>query len=287
MQLLKYLDQTGVSRVGLLNGENILPLSLPCGGISTLTDILEDENPAQVVKALLSSPAPIPLAMVQLLPPIDRQEVWAAGVTYKRSRVARMEESEAAASCYDRVYVSPRPELFFKASPHRVSGQDQPLRIRQDANWNVPEPEFTLVLNSRLRLVGATIGNDMSSRDIEGDNPLYLPQAKVYDQCCGLGPWITLLEAMPPRDQTGIALKILRSGRAAFEGQTSLGQMARSFEDLIGWLGRDNSFPTGAFLLTGTGIVPDSDFTLQSGDVVEITIDGIGTLRNRIVQGSQ
>jgi 2-dehydro-3-deoxy-D-arabinonate dehydratase len=254
--------------------------------VTTLADIFEDDDPAGVARTLILPQTRLPLAAVRLLPPIDRQEVWAAGVTYKRSRVARMEESETAASCYDRVYVSPRPELFFKASPHRVSGHEQPLRIRQDATWNVPEPELTLVINSHKKLVGFTIGNDMSSRDIEGDNPLYLPQAKVYDQCCGLGPWITLMDGMPPRDQIGIRLKIIRGGQAVFAGQTSVEQMARTFEDLIEWLGRDNSFPNGAFLLTGTGIVPESSFTLQAKDIVEISIDGIGTLRNPVVQGS-
>ena len=285
MQLLKYLDSSGIPRVGALEGEVIFPFLLPCGGVTTLADIFEDDDPAGVARALIVPQTRLPLASVRVLPPIDRQEVWAAGVTYKRSRVARMEESETAASCYDRVYVSPRPELFFKASPHRVSGPEQPLRIRQDATWNVPEPELTLVINSRKKLVGFTIGNDMSSRDIEGDNPLYLPQAKVYDQCCGLGPWITLLGGMPPRDQIGIRLKIIRAGQSVFAGQTSVEQMARTFEDLIEWLGRDNSFPNGAFLLTGTGIVPDSQFTLHAQDIVEISIDGIGTLRNPIVQG--
>ncbi|MFM8326846.1 MAG: fumarylacetoacetate hydrolase family protein, partial [Pirellulaceae bacterium] len=193
-------------------------------------------------------------------------------------------ESATAASCYDRVYVSPRPELFFKANPHRVSGPGQPVRIRSDATWNVPEPEFTLVLNTRLQIVGFTIGNDMSSRDIEGENPLYLPQAKVYRQCCGLGPWITLATSMPPRDQIGISLKIERQGASVFEGTTQISAMARTFEDLISWLGRENDFPDGAILLTGTGIVPDPPFTLQSGDQVDITIDGIGTLTNPIVQ---
>jgi 2-dehydro-3-deoxy-D-arabinonate dehydratase len=196
-----------------------------------------------------------------------------------------MEESETAASCYDRVYVSPRPELFFKATRHRVSGHLEPLRIRTDATWNVPEPELTLVINSRLQLVGYTIGNDMSSRDIEGDNPLYLPQAKVYNQCCGLGPWITLDTAMPPRSQIGIELSIRRGGKTVFQGRTDITQMARTFEDLIGWLAHDNSFPNGVFLLTGTGIVPDSKFTLEKGDTVAITIDGIGMLENPIVQG--
>jgi len=210
--------------------------------------------------------------------------VWAAGVTYRRSQSARMEESKSAASCYDRVYSSPRPELFFKATPHRVSGPDEPLRVRADSQWSVPEPEITLVLSSHLRLSGFTVGNDMSARDIEGQNPLYLPQAKVYDACCGLGPCITLAGRMPPHGTIEIRMIIRRAGAAVFEGKTGVAQMARSFEDLIAWLGRENSFPGGAFLMTGTGIVPDSDFSLEPGDVVEISIDGIGTLVNPVVK---
>ncbi|MFO0868422.1 MAG: fumarylacetoacetate hydrolase family protein [Pirellulales bacterium] len=282
MKLAKYVA-AGVVRVGQVVGDQIIPLDSQ-GGTLTLAQVLEAASPAQRAAELAVPSQAVPLASVTLLPPIDQQEVWAAGVTYKRSRSARMEESAAAASCYDRVYVSPRPELFFKANPHRVSGPGQPLRIRADATWNVPEPEFTLVLDSRLRLVGFTVGNDMSSRDIEGENPLYLPQAKVYNQCCGLGPWVTLAEAMPPRETIGIALAIRRGGSVVYEGQTSVAQLARTLEDLIGWLGRDNSFPHGAFLLTGTGIVPDSTFTLQPGDEVSISIDGIGTLTNPIVQ---
>jgi 2-dehydro-3-deoxy-D-arabinonate dehydratase len=219
------------------------------------------------------------------LPPIDAQEVWAAGVTYKRSQTARMEESEAAASCYDRVYNADRPELFLKATAHRVRGHHQPLRIRSDATWNVPEPEVTLVLSPKLKIVGLTVGNDMSSRDIEGDNPLYLPQAKCYDQCAGLGPWITLFDALPAVADIDIDLKIIRGGEVVFDQQTGADQMARKFDDLVSWLGRDSSFPDGAFLMTGTGIVPNSDFTLAAGDTVNITIGPIGTLSNTIVQG--
>ena len=284
MKLAKYLLPSGDAGVGSVNDDAVTPLDLS-RQFRSLFEILEADNPLEAADFLAKPKAKVPLASVTLLPPIDHQEVWAAGVTYKRSRTARMEESTSAASCYDLVYASPRPELFFKASPHRVSGPGQPLRIRADSDWNVPEPEMTLVINSELKLVGFTIGNDMSSRDIEGDNPLYLPQAKVYNQCCGLGPWISLPQGMPPRDQTGIRLVIRRDEEIAFEGSTSVAQMARSFENLIGWLARDNSFPTGAFLLTGTGIVPDSSFTLMSDDVVEISIDGIGTLINPIVQG--
>jgi 2-dehydro-3-deoxy-D-arabinonate dehydratase len=196
-----------------------------------------------------------------------------------------MEESAGAASFYDRVYTAARPELFFKATPHRVADPGQNVRIRQDARWNVPEPELALVLNSRLELVGFTVGNDMSSRDIEGENPLYLPQAKVYDGCCALGPWITLAGAMPPLGDITIELAIERAGRRVFGGSTSIAQMARSFDDLIAWLARDNSFPQGVILLTGTGIVPGDDFTLAPGDAVHISIAGIGTLSNKVVQG--
>lgn len=283
MKLAKYRSSDGIAGVGLVSGDELTPLALN-DDYSCLTDILEAEAPGQIVTALLNSSAKTPLADTELLPPVDEQEVWAAGVTYTRSKTARMEESEAAASCYDRVYVSPRPELFMKATPHRVRGHGQALRIRQDAEWNVPEPELTLVMNRQLQLVGFTIGNDMSSRDIEGDNPLYLPQAKVYDECAGVGPWITLAAAMPPREEIGIALAIRREEQIVFEGTTGISEMARTFEELIQWLGRDNSFPGGVMLMTGTGIVPDSDFTLEAGDIVDITIDGIGTLSNPIVQ---
>jgi len=285
MKLAKYRLSTGDDGVGLVSGDEITPLSLEGGQYRSLFEILEADDPYEVVSFLAAGQSAVPLASIVLLPPIDQQEVWAAGVTYKRSRVARMEESADSADCYDRVYASPRPELFFKASPHRVSGHGQPLRIRVDSEWNVPEPELTLVLNSHGKLVGFTIGNDMSSRDIEGDNPLYLPQAKVYNQCCGLGPWITLTESMPPREEMGIRMLIRRGGDEVFHGATDINHMARSFENLIGWLTRDNSFPAGSFLLTGTGIVPDNNFTLKAGDEVEIRIDGIGSLVNTIVRG--
>lgn len=285
MQLAKYLDQHGHVALGHISGDYLRPLDLSGGQYGSLSDILEADDPLEVANLLAEPEGGILLSQATLLPPIDRQEVWAAGVTYKRSQKARMEESETAADCYDRVYMSPRPELFFKATPHRVAGHQQPLRIRTDSNWDVPEPELALVLNSRMDLVGFTIGNDMSSRAIEGENPLYLPQAKLYNQCCGLGPCITLAETMPSRERINIGLTIQRDEDIVFRGQTSVAQMARSFEDLIGWLKHDNSFPSGVFLLTGTGIVPDSSFTLRGGDVVEITIDGIGSLVNPIVRG--
>lgn len=286
MRIAKCLLPSAELAVGCVMDEQLVPLSAAGRLVTSLTELLEAADPPQWIEAHSRQVRPVPLQEVTLLPPIDAQEVWAAGVTYKRSRTARMEESSSAASCYDRVYVAQRPELFFKGTAHRVAGHRQPLRIRRDSNWNVPEPELTLVLNSRLELAGFTIGNDMSSRDIEGENPLYLPQAKVYDQSCGLGPWITLAYAMPPRNEIGIHIQIRRGGDVVFQGNTGIDQMARPFEELIGWLGRDNSFPQGAFLLTGTGIVPGSDFTLHVGDQVDITIDGIGTLSNPVFQGA-
>lgn len=283
MNVTKYRDGSDSVRVGMVEGGKLIPLVLN-SSYTSLADLLASPNPIAAIGSLETEAAVDVSEQVRWLPPIDRQEVWAAGVTYKRSQTARMEESEAAASCYDRVYKADRPELFFKATPHRVSGHLQPLRIRSDATWNVPEPEVTLVLNPELRIVGLTVGNDMSSRDIEGENPLYLPQAKCYDHCAGLGPWITLYDSLPPMEEIGVHLKIMRDDQAVFEQQTSAGQMARGFEDLVGWLGRDNTFPDGAFLMTGTGIVPTNEFTLLPGDVVHISIAGIGTLSNPIVQ---
>lgn len=283
MQIAKLLNSSGKPTVGIVQGSEIEIVDL--GNHTDLSSVLATSNPSTTIQGLRRTGEKVSVASAQLLPPIDAQEVWAAGVTYKRSQTARMEESETAASCYDRVYNSPRPEIFFKATPHRVRGTGQALRIRKDATWNVPEPELALVLSPDLRIVGYTIGNDMSSRDIEGDNPLYLPQAKMYNECCGLGPWITLADAMPSRENTEIKLSIVRSGKEVFAQATRASEMARTFEDLVQWLGRDNSFPAGAFLLTGTGIVPNSDFTLNPADVVNITISGIGTLVNTIVQG--
>ena len=283
MNVTKILTSSDQVRVARVEKNRLFPLQL--GDFPTLSAILALDDPLQVLQTLTAEDPILIDDSIRWLPPIDDQEVWAAGVTYKRSQTARMEESEAAASCYDRVYEADRPELFFKATPHRVSGHKQPLRIRAEATWNVPEPEVTLVLNAKLDIIGLTVGNDMSSRDIEGENPLYLPQAKCYDQCAGLGPWITLFETLPPPASIGVDLKIERGGELVFDQQTSAAEMARSFEDLVGWLGRDNTFPTGAFLMTGTGIVPTSEFTLLPGDMIHITINGIGTLSNPVVQG--
>jgi len=217
-----------------------------------------------------------------LLAPVGHQEVWAAGVTYYRSRTARMEESKDAGggSFYDRVYEAERPELFFKATGRRVVGPGRPVRIRSDAKWSVPEPELTLLINPTGRIVGCTIGNDMSSRDIEGENPLYLPQAKVYDGSCALGPCI-LLTPEPSRE-AAISVEILRSGQKVFAESTTFAELKREPTELVSFLYRDNTFPHGAFLMTGTGIIPADDFTLHHGDVIRIAIDGIGVLENPV-----
>ena len=219
----------------------------------------------------------------ELLPPIENQEVWAAGVTYYRSRGARMEESQDAGGgdFYDRVYTANRPELFFKSTASRTVGSSGKVRIRKDSKWNVPEPELTLVINPVGKIVGYTIGNDMSSRDIEGENPLYLPQAKVYDGSCALGPGILVTSNPLPRS-TEILIEISREDRCAFAGCVKLTEMKRDPESLVEFLFRDNSFPDGCFLMTGTGVVPPSDFTLQSGDRIRITIEPIGTLENEV-----
>jgi 2-dehydro-3-deoxy-D-arabinonate dehydratase len=218
-----------------------------------------------------------------LLPPIGSQEVWASGVTYYRSRNARMEEAKTAGGgdFYDRVYVAERPELFMKATPNRVVGHRGKVAIRKDATWSVPEPELTLLANPGGKIVGYTIGNDMSSRDIEGENPLYLPQAKVYDRSCALGPGI-LISGEPIATSTEIRMEILRAGKAVFTGSTALTELKRTFSVLLEYLYRDNAFPNGCFLLTGTGVVPPDEFTLQQQDEIRITITGIGTLVNSV-----
>ena len=248
-----------------------------------LSDFLHADAPSEAIrKAVNANRTTVPLVEARLLAPVDRQEVWAAGVTYKRSQEARERESEGAARFYDLVYSAPRPELFFKAPAYRVSGHGERVHIRRDSKWNVPEPELALVISPKLKLVGFTIGNDMSSRDIEGENPLYLPQAKFYDHACALGPCITLVEDMPTPDETTIRLTIERDHKTVFDGATKASAMKRSFEELIDWLGKETSFPNGAILLTGTGIVPPDDFTLAVGDVVHIDIAGIGRLTNPV-----
>ncbi|HTK19383.1 MAG TPA: fumarylacetoacetate hydrolase family protein [Mucilaginibacter sp.] len=217
------------------------------------------------------------------LAPIGKQEVWAAGVTYLRSREARMEESadSGAADLYDKVYAAERPELFFKALPHRVAAHNQEVYIRRDSSWNVPEPEMTLFINSKGNIQGYTIGNDMSSRSIEGENALYLPQAKIYERSAALGPCLYVPEE-PVSLETAIKMSISRNGKEVYNDETNIGRMKRTFPELAGYLYRECDFPNGSFLMTGTCLVPGNDFTLQENDVVSISIDHIGTLVNTI-----
>ena len=273
--------------VAAVHADTVQPLDLTqVNNCHSLSDILHSDDPAGLARFLLRPDTqPIPFDKVEFLAPIDQQEVWAAGVTYKRSQVARMEESEAGASHYDKVYTADRPELFMKATPSRVSGPGQSVRVRHDSNWSVPEPEFTLAITPDGKIAGYTVGNDMSARDIEGENPLYLPQAKVYRQCAGLGPSVLIADEPLDLEGTQIELIIERGGSDVFKGATNLGQLNRSLEDLATWLFRESEFPDGAFLMTGTGIVPDDSFTLENGDSVSITIAGIGTLTNPVVKG--
>jgi 2-dehydro-3-deoxy-D-arabinonate dehydratase len=220
----------------------------------------------------------------ELLAPIgSNQELWACGVTYLRSKIGRQEESKEAGGgdFYARVYEAERPEVFFKSTPHRVVGPNQKVRIRKDSSWDVPEPELTLVVASSGKIIGYTIGNDMSSRSIEGENPLYLPQAKTYDACAAVGPCIYITEE-PLDKNTTIRLEINRNNKTGFEGSIAISQIKRSFEELVSFVYRECSFPYGCLIMTGTGIVPGNDFTLQSGDEIKISIDGIGTLVNEV-----
>ncbi len=246
---------------------------------------INDDNVLQKATALTNVLQPVDAAAIQnTLAPIGaNQELWACGVTYYRSMVGRQEESKAAggADFYGKVYEAERPECFFKSTPHRVVGNNAHVRIRKDSSWDVPEPELTLVVTSSGKIIGYTVGNDMSSRSIEGENPLYLPQAKTYDGCAALGPCVYLTDKpLPPATQ--IQLQIKRNGAVGFEGTISISQMKRTPEELVSFIYRECSFPQGCLIMTGTGIVPGSDFTLQSNDEISISIDGIGTLVNTV-----
>ena len=246
---------------------------------------INDDDVLQKTKTAIAGAEEVDAtAIVNVLPVIgNQQELWACGVTYFRSMVGRQEESKAAggADFYGKVYEAERPECFFKSTPHRVVGHNGKVRIRKDSSWDVPEPELTLVVNSSGKIVGYTIGNDMSSRSIEGENPLYLPQAKTYDGCASLGPCILLAEK-PLSPDTGIHLEILRDNNLMFEGRVTLSQMKRTPEELVSFIYRESSFPHGCLIMTGTGIVPGHDFTLHSGDLIHITIDEIGILSNTV-----
>jgi 2-dehydro-3-deoxy-D-arabinonate dehydratase len=283
MRLCRFQSSSGRPRIGLLQ-DDITILDLSAEGIDRLTSLFEFEGLAPQLGALANQNLPkFALKDVKLLAPVEQQEVWAVGVTYLRSKKARMEESDFSATAYDKVYEAARPELFFKALPEKVVAPGEAVGIRSDAKWSVPEPELALVINSRGHIVGCTIGNDMSSRDIEGENLLYLPQAKVYDRSCAVGPFIRVGASEAEARAWQIELKIQRGADLVFAGETSVGQIKRSFDELVSFLFRSQTFPHGAVLLTGTGIVPPDSFTLQAGDTVRIGISGVGTLENPVV----
>ncbi len=282
MKLCRFKNKTDAIRVGLLT-DNSTVLDLTPAGITQMSPLLESENVFAQLADLAKQNLPrLPLSEVTLCAPVERQEVWAAGVTYLRSKTARMEESDFSATAYDKVYSAERPELFFKCLAEKVTGPGEPVGIRRDAKWSVPEPELALVLNSKGKIVGHTIGNDMSSRDIEGENLLYLPQAKIYDRSCALGPWIALGASESAAREWKIKITIRRDGQSVFAGETSVAQIKRRFEELAAFLFRSQLFPHGAILLTGTGIVPPDAFTLREHDSIEIEITGVGLLQNRV-----
>ena len=279
MHVFRYSDTQG-ARLGLDVEGRRYDLSAAAREFADISTWLSLSDPVAAIQDALPRVQEFPIEDdVELVAPIDLQEVWACGVTYFRSKVARMEESEDGGDFYDKVYEAERPEIFFKATPRRVVGHGKPIRIRKDSVWNVPEPELVLVLSSSGEIFGYTVGNDVSSRSIEGENPLYLPQAKVYDGSCALGPVIALNDG--ERERT-IQMKITRDGEVVFNGETSTEQMRRKPKELAEYLFRELTFDDGVFLFTGTGIVPSDDFTLRSNDLVSITIEGIGTLENPV-----
>ena len=280
MHLFRYYSPQGF-RLGLEVVGERFDLTAAAREFFDVSTWLALTEPLAAIHRILPDVRRFPLSgEVVLVAPLDVQEVWASGVTYLRSKVARMEESSGEGDFYDLVYEAQRPELFFKSMPQRVVGNRAPVRIRRDSVWNVPEPELVLVLSAGGTIVGFTIGNDMSSRSIEGENPLYLPQAKVYDGACSLGPWILLNDGH--ETARVIQMTITRSGSTVFDGTTSTSEIRRSLTELSTYLFRELTFSTGVFLFTGTGIVPPDDFTLHPGDHVSITIEGIGTLENPV-----
>lgn len=276
-------DIAAEPRFGLVEEGSVRVLP---GGPCLLAEVLQEADPVSRLAALKDDRSPdlFALSEVRLRAPLDRQEVWAAGVTYERSRQARMEESEFSASAYDLVYDAGRPELFFKSLPEKVSGPGDPIGVRADSRWTVPEPELALVISARGRVVGFTIGNDMSARDLEGENLLYLPQAKIYRHSCALGPVIVFGSSEEEARSWDISLTIQRKGTEVFTGHTGLGRIRRRFDELAGFLFRSQDLPHGAVLLTGTGIVPPDAFSLEPDDEVAIRVPGIGELRNPVVR---
>jgi len=283
MHMIRYTSSSGAVALGLLQNGQLIGHFPPDVELHHLLRGSADDLRAQIEKHI--QPGRTTHAVSSLLAPIDGEtEVWAAGVTYKRSEEARKEES-GTPDLYARVYSAKRPELFFKANPRRVAGPDAPISIRTDSTWDVPEPELALVINASAEIIGYTISNDVSSRSIEGENPLYLPQAKTYANCCALGPAITpAWEIADPYNLT-IGLSIERDGQVYWQGETSTRELKRRFEELVSYLFLENDFPDGVMLCTGTALVPERHFTLQPGDIVQITIDQLGILRNPVARG--
>jgi 2-dehydro-3-deoxy-D-arabinonate dehydratase len=283
MKLCRFRAATSPDvRIGLIARAPTV-IDLTDAGVSRMKDLLERLDLAAEVQRLSEAGLPEhPLGGVRLSTPVESQEVWAAGVTYLRSKQARMEESEFSATAYNRVYEAARPEIFFKSLPEKVVSPGDAVGIRRDARWNVPEPELALVIASSGTIVGFTIGNDMSSRDIEGENLLYLPQAKIYTDSCAVGPWIVVGQTEEDARQWTIQLEIRRGQNTVFAGETRAGQIKRSFGELVEYLFRSQKFPHGAVLLTGAGLVPPDSFTLAAQDHVRITISGVGTLENPV-----
>jgi 2-dehydro-3-deoxy-D-arabinonate dehydratase len=282
VKICRYLNAGNQVRIGLAKGDEAL-LDLSSAGIESITALLESGEAANRLNNLTKLPE-MSLNDVTLLSPIEVQEVWAAGVTYLRSKDARMEESDFSATAYDRVYDASRPEIFFKSLPEKVVAYGDAVGIREDAKWNVPEPELVLLMNSRSDIVGYAVGNDMSSRDIEGENLLYLPQAKVYHRSCSVGPWVRINTTEEEAREWEIRMQIERAGKTVFKGAVSVKQIKRSFGELRDYLFQSQLFPFGCALLTGTGLVPDDTFTLDEGDTITIDISGIGELFNQVIR---
>jgi 2-dehydro-3-deoxy-D-arabinonate dehydratase len=282
MRIIRYKSSGGVA-LGIARNSQLIGYFQPNSELHDLLHLRADELRMQIENSF--QPGAVHNLPTHILAPLDGEtEVWAAGVTYKQSEQARMEES-GTPDIYANVYAAKRPELFFKATPRRVAGPDAPIVVRTDSTWDVPEPELVLVVNAHAEIIGYTIGNDVSSRSIEGENPLYLPQAKIYAGCCGLGPGITpAWEVSDPYNLT-IHLAIERNGQVYWEGETSTRELKRRFDELVTYLFLENDFPDGVFLCTGTALVPERQFTLEPGDVVQIDVDQLGTLRNPVVRG--
>lgn len=284
LRLCRFQSQSNDARIGLVTNENSI-VDLTAAGIHRMDSLLESDDIKELISKLSDQNlSKIELKDAKLLVPLEQQEVWAAGITYSRSKKARKIESDFSAVAYDRVYSADRPQLFFKSIPEKVVATDESIGIRSDSEWNVPEPELAIIMNSSKKIVGYTIGNDMSSRDIEGENILYQPQAKIYNRSCSIGPWISIGVNEEEARQWIISIKIKRNDKLIYQDEISVSQIKRSFNELVEYLFRSQDFHLGVVLLTGTGVVPDDNFSLQTRDIITINITGIGTLENQVVQ---